>query len=118
MFIPPISRAVQVFCGGLLAVGRGTSAIGATVEDGWFAAAALLELGELSDAELVADAGIWAVDDPSPFLEAVSFVSVLAVGLALIALGLVIGMADFATVRDAMALARARWWGEREERTI
>ena len=33
-------------------------------------------------------------------------------------LGFVIGIADFATVREAIALARARWCGERDWRII
>jgi len=33
-------------------------------------------------------------------------------------LGFVMGMADFVTVRDAIALARARWCGERDDRII
>ena len=33
-------------------------------------------------------------------------------------LGFVIGIADFAIVREAIALARARWWGERDWRII
>ena len=37
MLRPPISSAFQVFSGGLMAVGRGASAIGATVDEGWFA---------------------------------------------------------------------------------
>jgi hypothetical protein len=78
-----------VFCGGRIAVGRGASIIGATVEEGWFALVALCELGDVSSGGL-----------SSSFTP---FISVLGLGL-----GFVIGIADLATVREAMALARAR----------
>lgn len=75
-----------MFCGGRIAVGRGASMMGATVDDGWFALMALCELGEVSKG------------GPSSPLISVP-------GLEL---GFVIGMADLVTVRDAIALARAR----------
>jgi hypothetical protein len=78
-----------VFCGGRIAVGRGASMMGATVEDGWFSLVALCELGDVSN-------GV-------PSSSFTPFTS--AVGLRL---GFVIGMADLVTVRDAIALARAR----------
>lgn len=63
--------------------------MGATVEDGWFALAALCELGEVSS------------DAPSSSFN--PFISALHLEL-----GFVIGMADLVTVREAIALARAR----------
>jgi len=84
---PPISSAFHVFWGGLAAVGRGTSAIGATVDEGWFTAPALE--GEESG-------------DSKSF----PFVSVEGV-CGLMRFGFVIGMADLAIVREAIALARA-----------
>ena len=100
MLIPPMSSEVHVFSGGRFAVRRGASAIGATVEEGWFGAF-----------ELVGDAS-----DMSE--ESESFVEPFTSGGSKIRLGFVIGIADFVTVREAMALARARWCGEREDRTI
>jgi hypothetical protein len=78
-----------VFCGGRIAVGRGASMMGATVEDGWFALVALCELGEVSSG--------------APSSSLVPFISVAGLEL-----GFVIGMADLVTVREAIALARAR----------
>jgi hypothetical protein len=85
---PPISSEFQVFSGGRMAVGRGASAIGATVEEGWFA---FEDVGDVSGAG-VNDEGI-SLD---PFNSAFA------------RFGFVIGIADFATVREAIALARAR----------
>jgi hypothetical protein len=90
IFTPPMSRELHVFCGGRIAVGRGASMMGATVEDGWFALVALCELGEVSNGATSSSL-------------AVPFISVLGLEL-----GFVIGMADLVTVREAMALARAR----------
>ena len=55
-----------------------------------------------------------------PFVPGVEFsVSFEApFGSGLGRLGFVIGIADFATVREAIALARARWCGERDWRII
>jgi hypothetical protein len=86
---PPISNEFQVFSGGRLAVGRGASAIGATVEEGWFAMGAV---GDVSGAG-VEDEGV-----SEPLISDGGFVE----------LGLVIGIAALATVRQAIALARAR----------
>lgn len=85
-----------------MAWGRGATAIGATVEEGWF----------------VPDG------DPSPVgvsIEVAGDVSgpldmPLTSGGNLF--GFVMVIADFATDRAAIALALARWWGERDERTI
>jgi hypothetical protein len=85
---PPISNEFQVFSGGRIAVGRGASAMGATVEEGWFA---FEEVGDVSGA---------GVDD-----EGISFDPFNS---PLVGFGLVIGIADLATVRDAIALALAR----------
>jgi hypothetical protein len=92
---PPISSELQLFSGGLAAVGRGASATGATVEDGWLT----LEL-----APFVADSplGLGLIPFSSPSASLVTRVS--GGGL----LGFVMGIADFVTVREAMALARAR----------
>jgi hypothetical protein len=85
---PPISSEFQVFSGGRVAVGRGASAMGATVEEGWFA---FEDVGDVSGA---------GVDDEGISLD--PFNSAFA------RFGFVIGIADFATVREAIALARAR----------
>jgi hypothetical protein len=84
-----MSRELHVFCGGRIAVGRGASMMGATVEDGWFALVALCALGEVSSG--------------GPSSSLVPFISVPGLEL-----GFVIGMADLVTVREAIALARAR----------
>jgi hypothetical protein len=89
MLTPPMSSEFHVFCGGRIAVGRGASAIGATVEDGWFA--------------------LPGVGEASSEVESESFVVPLASSGGLIGFGFVIGIADLATVREAIALARARW---------
>ena len=99
MLTPPMSSEFHVFCGGF-AVSRGASAIGATVEEGWL----IMEparLGELSDA--LVGAGVEEVTGASDSLGGVS-----APTVGLTRLGFVIGMADLVTVREAMALARAR----------
>jgi hypothetical protein len=103
MLTPPISREFQVFSGGRVAVGRGASAIGATVEDGWFTGPA--PQGGVSG-------GAGAVVDST------SFDTPLISEGGLIRFGFVMGMADFVTVREAIALARARWCGERDDRII
>lgn len=72
--------------GGRLAVGRGASVLGATVEEGWLAA-----FGEESGS---------TVEDGEEVEEA----PLISGGL----FGFVIGMADLATVREAIKLARAR----------
>lgn len=88
---PPMSREFQVFSGGFAAVGRGASAMGPTMDEGWFAFAWWL-LGEVS-----AEALLTKVMESSPFCS-------LGGGL----LGFVMVTADFATVREAIALALAR----------
>lgn len=93
IFTPPISSEFHVFSCGRIVVGRGASATGATVEEGWFV------LGE-----------VWEGSE----LEGEATVS----GGDLTRLGLVMGMADLVTVREAIALARARWCGDRDERII
>lgn len=83
--IPPISSDDQVFSGGLTAVGRGTST-GVPAAD-----AGLSSVTPGGD----------AVGEPLPLpLESAG---------ASFTFGLVIGMADFVTLREAIALARARW---------
>lgn len=96
MLTPPMSNEFQVFSGERIAVGRG--ATGATVEEGW----STTLTGDASEASDVSG----------------SFVEPLVCGGGLTRFGLVIGMADLVTVREAMALARARWCGERDERII
>ncbi len=91
---PPMSSELQLFSGGLAAVGRGASATGATVDEGWLMAE-LEPFVESSPLGLV----LMPFSTPSD-----SFVTVSGGGL----LGLVMGIADFVTVRDAIALARAR----------
>ncbi len=92
---PPMSSELQLFSGGLAAVGRGASATGATVDDGWLT----FEL-----APFVVDSplglGLMPFSRPSESL----VTNVSGGGL----LGFVMGIADFVTVREAMALARAR----------
>lgn len=77
-----------------MAVGLGASAIGATVEEGWLTAPTLA--GDESE-------GSGASEDESESLS-----KPLSSDSGLIMLGLVIGMADFVIVREAIALARAR----------
>jgi hypothetical protein len=87
---PPMSRELQVFSGGFIAVIRGASAIGAAVADGWAAEV--------------------AGDDSEASGESVSFAEPFVSGRGgLTRFGFVIGIADFATVLEAIALARARW---------
>lgn len=74
-------------------VGRGASATGATVEEGWFVFGELWEGSELEGEAAVSGGGLTR-------------------------LGLVMGMADLVMVREAIALARARWCGDRDERII
>ena len=90
MLTPPMSSEFQVLSGGRLSVGRCASAIGATVEDGWLIAPEL------------------AGDKSEPSDESVSFADPFNSGDGLTRLGFVMGMADFVTLRDAIALARAR----------
>ena len=94
IFTPPISNEVQLFSGGFGAVGRGASDGPATAE-GWLAATADVVFSELP-----------AV----PFVPGVEFSASFRVpfGSGLGRLGFVIGIADFAIVREAIALARAR----------
>ena len=70
---------------------------------------------------MAATAGVVTSELPVvPFVPAVelsvSFNAPFGSGLG--RLGFVIGIADFATVREAIALARARWCGERDWRII
>lgn len=99
IFTPPISSDVQLFSGGLGAVRRGASDGPATAE-GWLAATA----GVVSKFPIVplVPRIVFSVSLEAPF------------GSGLGRLGFVIGIADFAIVREAMALARARWCGERD----
>lgn len=77
--------------------------MGATVEDGWFGAE-LAEMGELSEA--LVRAGVLEVVEIPPSLDADSDMSVVMLGFTWF--GFVIGIADLVTVREAIALARAR----------
>jgi hypothetical protein len=96
-----MSSEFHVFCGGF-AVSRGASDIGATVDEGWFSMA-LVRLGELSDALVGAGVDETRISDS---LDNDSWTSVLTSGLT--RFGFVIGIADLVTVREAIALARAR----------
>jgi len=91
---PPMSSELQLFLGGLAAVGRGASATGATVDEGWLTAE-LTPFVEESPLGL----GLIPFSTPSDSLMTTS-----GGGL----LGFVMGIADLVTVRDAIALARAR----------
>ena len=94
IFTPPISNDVQLFSGGFGAVSRGASDGPATAE-GW----------------LAATAGVVVSKPPvMPFVPVVEFSASFDApfGPGLGKLGFVIGIADFATVREAIALARAR----------
>jgi hypothetical protein len=93
IFTPPISSEFHVFSGGRIVVGRGASVTGATVDEGWLALGEDCEGSEVEGEETVSGGGLTR-------------------------LGLVIGMADLVTVREAIALARARWCGDRDERII
>lgn len=99
-----MSSELHVFSGGLAAVGRGASAMGPTMDEGWLAFAGV-PFGE------------GAAEEPltSVLESSLSFV-LCSEGGGL--LGLVMVMADLVTVRDAIALARARWWGDRDARII
>jgi hypothetical protein len=77
-----------------MAVGRGASDIGATVEEGWLTAPTLR--GDESE-------GSCASEDESESLG-----RQLSSDGGFMTLGLVMGTADFVTVREAIALARAR----------
>ena len=104
IFTPPISNDVQLFSGGFGAVSRGASDGPATAE-GWLAARAGMVASEIPVVPFVPVVAFSASFD-APF------------GSGLGRLGFVIGIADFATDREAMALARARWCGERDWRII
>ena len=85
-------------------MGRGASD-GPAIAEGWLAATAGVVLSELPVAPFV------------PGIEfSVSFETPFGSGLGM--LGFVIGIADFAIVREAIALARARWCGARDCRII
>lgn len=89
IFTPPISNDVQLFSGGFEAVRRGASD-GPVTAEGWLAATAGVVVSEL----------------PVEVEFSVSFNAPFGSGLG--RLGFVIGIADFATVRETMACARAR----------
>ena len=92
--------------GGLMAVeGRGASEIGATFAGGWLVVEGEFVAG--SDVEMAAVAD---VDSGDSFVDRPLADSGLGeVIVIILELGLVIGIADLGTVRDAIALARARW---------
>lgn len=92
MLTPPMSSDVHVFSGGFIAVGREASTKGPGVDGRCKTAVPLPLTGEESG-------------EPSIALP----LSCSVVGGGLMRLGLVIGMADLATVREAIALARALW---------
>lgn len=94
-----MSSDVQLLSGGLGAVSRGASDGPATAE-GWLATTAGV-VSELPAAPFVPGVDV-SVSFGTPF------------GSGLGRLGFVMGIADFATVREAIALARARWCGERD----
>jgi hypothetical protein len=101
IFTPPMSSEVHAFSGGLRAVGRGASE-GAAVDDGWFAATLFGEDSEVPAVlEDPADIGI------VPFNEDDDSTSFEMTDSGFGRLGFVIGIADLATVLEAMALARA-----------
>lgn len=79
--------------------------MGPTVDEGWLAFAGV-PFGEGA-----AEEPLTSVAESS-----LSFVPLCSDGGGL--LGLVMVMADLVTVRDAIALARARWWGDRDARII
>jgi hypothetical protein len=107
MFTPPMSNDVQVFSGSFGAVGLGRSGTEAAAVE----PAVELALGDAPLATAVDD-----VDDGVPFVSP-SFVAPFVSG-TFTALGFCIGIADFGRAREAMALARARWWGDLDARTI
>jgi hypothetical protein len=89
-----MSSELQVLAGGRITVGRDASAIGATEEEEWLTAPTLA--GDESERS-------GASEDESESLS-----RPLSSDSGLMKLGLVIGMADFVIVREAIALARAR----------
>lgn len=109
---PPMSSEFQVFSGGP-AVGRGASAIGATVAEGWLGAE-LDDTGELSEA--VVGAGVLDAVEVPPSFDAASGTSVPLFGFTWF--GFVMRIADLVTEREAIALARALWCGERDDLII
>ena len=100
-----MSKDVQVFLGILEALGLGRSATELV--------AVVVELA-LGDAPFVT--AVDDVDDGVPLVSP-SFVDPF-VSVFLTAFGSVMGIADFGIVLEAMALARARWWGDLDARTI
>jgi len=88
----------------MIDVGRKASAGAATVDEGRLTAFPLMGGLEAGLSDVVGE-------DTS---EAVPLSSAGRGGL----LGFVMGIADFVTVREAIALVRARWCGERAERII
>lgn len=92
MLTPPMSNEFQVFSGGRMEWGRGATAIGATVDDGWF----VID----GDPSLCCVSG-----EATEASESLEFPLTSGGGL----FGLVIVTADLATDRAAIALARARW---------
>lgn len=89
--------------------------MGATVDDGWVMTA-LDAVGDVSDAVPEAADGDEVPAEPSASLATPLIPLTPSIGFT--ALGFVIGMADFCTVRAAIALALARWCGERDARII
>lgn len=90
----------------MIVVGRKASAGAATVDEGRLTAFPLMGGLEAGLSDVVGE-------DTS---EAVPLSSAGRGGLT--RLGFVMGIADFVTVREAIALVRARWCGERAERII
>jgi hypothetical protein len=89
---PPMSNELHVFWGGRIVCGRGATAMGATVEEGWFV----------------------PEGDPSPAGESIEVAGEVSGPLDVPLssggdlFGLVMVTADLATDRAAIALARAR----------
>ena len=98
IFTPPMSNEVHAFVGGSVIEGRATSMTGPAVEEGWLAEAPAV-FGD--------DCAVPSCNAGLPVSSATLFVSG---GL----LGLVMGIADLVTVRDAIALARALWCRPRD----
>ena len=90
----------------MIDVGRKASAGAATVDEGRLTAFPLMGGLKAGPSDVVGE-------DTS---EAVPLSSAGRGGLT--RLGFVMGIADFATVREAIALVRARWCGERADRII